>query len=171
MSDPWVVVVGTLGGVILTSVTGLIGIILTTRHQHTIAELGAQREVEDRLRKERRETFVNYLAAYQEMYGKAFAIATSRFQGRSEDEPFPLGPRFLERAPEKTARFSRAYHELSITGGPNTRKIARDCTSKLWDLVYASTEADAASFERLKVQERPSRQSLREAMRAELGVE
>lgn len=101
MSDPWVVVVGTLGGVILTSVTGLIGIILTTRHQHTIAELGAQREVEDRLRKERRETFVNYLAAYQEMYGKALAIATSRFQGRSEDEPFPLGPSFLERAPEK----------------------------------------------------------------------
>jgi hypothetical protein len=171
MSDPWVVVVGTLGGVVLTSVTGLIGIILTTRHQRAIAELGAQREVEDRLRDERRETFVNYLTAYQDMYGKALAIATSRFQGRSKDEPFPLGPSFLERAPEETTRFSRAYHELSITGGPNTRKIARDCTSRLWDLVYASTDADAETFERLKVQARPSRQSLREAMRTELGVE
>jgi hypothetical protein len=102
MSDPWVVVVGTLGGVILTSVTGLIGIIPTTRHQRAIAELGAPREVEDRLRDERRETFVNYLTAYQDMYGKALAIATSRFQDRSEDEPFPLGPSFLERAPEET---------------------------------------------------------------------
>ena len=111
---------------ILTSVTGLIGIILTTRHQRAIAEFGAQREFEDRLRKERRETFVNYLTAYQDMYGKALAIATSRFQSRSEDQPFPLGPIFLERAPEETARFSPAYHELSITSGPNTRKIARD---------------------------------------------
>ncbi len=69
MSDPWVVVVGTLGGMVLTSVTGLIGIILTTRHQRAITELGAQREVEDRLRDERRETFVNYLTACQDMYG------------------------------------------------------------------------------------------------------
>ena len=45
MSDPWVVVVGTLGGVVLTSVTGLIGIIPTTRHQRAITELGAQREL------------------------------------------------------------------------------------------------------------------------------
>jgi hypothetical protein len=64
MNDPWVVV-GTLGGVILTSVSGLLGIILTTRHQCTIAERGARREAEDRLRSERRETFVNYLAAYK----------------------------------------------------------------------------------------------------------
>jgi hypothetical protein len=173
MSDPWVVVVGTLGGVILTSVSGLLGIILTTRHQHAIGERQALHEVENRLRSERRETFVNYLAAYQDLYGKALAIADSRFQVRPESqltEP-PLAQNILEQAPEESARFSRAYHELVITGGLSTRKAARDCTSRLWDLAYASTEADAASFARLKDQARPSRQSLREAMRAELGVE
>lgn len=171
MSDPWVVVIGTLGGVILTSVSGLLGIILTTRHQRAIAKLSAHREAEDRLRNERRETFVNYLAAYQDMYGKALAIAKSRFQRRLEDQPHLLGLSFLEQAPEEAARFSRAYHELTITGGPNTRETARECTSRLWDLIYASTETDAASFEQLKVQARPPRHSLGEAMRAELGVE
>jgi hypothetical protein len=82
-----------------------------------------------------------------------------------------LGRSFLEQAPEEAARFSRAYHELTITGGANTRKTARDRTSKLWDLVYASTETDAASFEQFKVQARTPRHSLGEAMRAELGVE
>jgi hypothetical protein len=173
MNDPWVVVVGTLGGVILTSVGGLLGIILTTRHQRAVAERQTRQDLENRLRTERRETFVNYLSAYQDMYGKALTIADSRFQRGSKDQSVeaPLAQNFLEQAPEESARFSRAYHELVITGGLSTRKAARDCTSKLWDLAYASAEADADSFARLKDQARPSRQSLREAMRAELGVE
>jgi hypothetical protein len=145
----WVVVAGTLGGVILTSVGGLLWIILTTRHQRAIAELGAHREAGDRLRKERRETFVNCLAAYQDMYGKALAIANSRFQGSPEYQP-SLGGGFLEQAPDEASRFSRAYHELTITGGPSTHQIARECTSKLWDLAYASTEMEATIFDRLK---------------------
>jgi hypothetical protein len=77
MNGQWVVVVGTLGGVILTSVGGLTGIILTARHQRAIAERQAHKEAESRLRSKRRETFVNYLSAYQDMYSKALTIAGS----------------------------------------------------------------------------------------------
>lgn len=173
MNDPWVVVVGTLGGVLLTSAGGLLGIILTARYQRATADRHAREEVESRLRSERREAFVNYLSAYQDMYGKALTIARSRFQEESKRNSVApsTAQRFVEQAPEESARFSRAYHELVITAGPGTRKVARDCTSKLWELVYASAEVDADSFARLKDQARPSRRSLREAMRAELGVE
>jgi len=51
------------------------------------------------------------------MYGKARAIADSRFQGGPIDQLPPLGRSFLEQAPEEAARFSRVYHELTIAGG------------------------------------------------------
>lgn len=78
---------------------------------------------------------------------------------------------FEEQAPEEAARFSRAYQESTITGGPRTPDAAHERTSKLWDLAYAATEADADSFARLKDQARPLRQHLREAMGAKLCVE
>jgi hypothetical protein len=173
MDNSWVVVVGTLGGVMVTSISGILGIILTARHQRAIAERQMRDEAKDKLRAERRETFVDYLSAYQDMYGRALAIADSRFKTGLEDRssPPPLAQDFALEAPEEAARFSRAYHELVITGGSSTREAAHDCTSKLWDLAYAAAEADADSFARLKNQARPSRQHLREAMRAELGVE
>jgi hypothetical protein len=173
MNDPWVVVVGTLDGVILTSVSGLSGIILTARHQRAVAERQAQQEAKIRLRSERREIFVNYLAAYRDVYDKALTIAGSRFHCGSNEKSSEtlLAEDFLEQSPQESARFSRAYQELVITGGPSTRNAARDCTSKLWDLAHASTDADADSFAWLKDQTRPSRQRLRGAMRAEPGVE
>jgi hypothetical protein len=102
MNDPWVVVVGTLGGVLLTSASGLLGIILTARYQRVIADRHAREEVESRLRSERREVFVNYLSAYQDMHGKALTIARSRFQEESKRNSVApsTAQRFVEQAPK-----------------------------------------------------------------------
>lgn len=76
------------------------------------------------------------------MYGRALAIDNSRFKTRLKDRStaLPSAQNFEEQAPEEAARFSRAYHELVITGGLNTREAAQDCTSKLGDLTYAAGE-------------------------------
>ena len=84
MNTAWIVVIGTLSGVAVTAVTGLIGARLTINSQRDQARAQRNHEARNKLRDERRAAFVAYLSAYQALLGRALEamenLARSRWQ-------------------------------------------------------------------------------------------
>ncbi len=114
--------------------------------------------------------FIDYLAAYQNLYLAILTYADIRFP--ADGEPGTPSSRTVEaHSPNEAAAFSRAYHALTITAGPATRDAAHHATGTLWKLAeMAAAATSRAEFEDCKRAARPHRVQTRQAMRAELGV-
>lgn len=155
--NPWIVVVGTLGGVLITAVASLLSVRQTQRAQQQAAESQRAHEVWARLREERRTTFVGYFVAYQALLARAIEVVESdtHEEGRFGDEEREM--------------FTRAYNELLITAEQSdTLDAARRATAALWDAVRAATMG-AETFGEMDERAREPRRELRNAMRAELA--
>jgi hypothetical protein len=161
MNPAWIAVIGTLGGVVVTSASGIIVGWLTLRGQRHNTERQRTHEIDEHRRAERRETFVEYLAAYSELREK---VLTLHQQSRPLDAPL------AEIYPNEVARFSRAYQALRIFCAPPTGEAAHDCSSHLWDLADAVQRGDAGGVARDRDEGRRLRRTLRAAMQRELGL-
>lgn len=154
--NAWIAVVGTLGGVLVTAVAGLLSARQTQRAQREAAESQRAHEIWARLREERRTTFVGYFVAYQALLARAIEVVESE------------APRDGRFADEERELFTRAYNELLITAERgDTLDAARRATAGLWDVVRAVSSAE--DFRDLEEQARVPRRELRQAMRAELA--
>lgn len=122
MDSAWVAVIGTLGGVIVTSVTAVTVGWLTLRGQRQSAALQWTRDLSERRRDERRETFVEFFAAYSELREK---ILAAHVQGDMAGKPLAMV------YPAEVARFSRAYQALRIFSSAPTGEAASKCSSHL----------------------------------------
>jgi hypothetical protein len=87
MDPAWIAVLGTLGGVIVTSITGVSVGVLTTRGQQLSVERQRSHETAEHRRAERRDTFVEFLAAYSELREK---VPASGQQAQANALPRPL---------------------------------------------------------------------------------
>jgi hypothetical protein len=128
MDPSWIAVIGTLGGVVVTSVSGITAGWLTIRGQRQNTDRQRAHEVAEHRRTERRETFVEYLAAYSELREKVLAMG---------ENASPATAPLAEIHPLEVARYSRAYQELRIFSNPSTGEAARECSFHLWDLADA----------------------------------
>jgi predicted kinase len=70
MDSATLAVVGTLSGVVITATAALLGNLLTARQQRATTERQLLHTVDERLRTERREAFVDYFAAYSALREK-----------------------------------------------------------------------------------------------------
>lgn len=179
MDPTTLAVVGTLSGVSITAIAALLGNLLSARQQRATTERQLVHAVCERLRTERRTTFVDYLSAYSDLREKINASAWNRPIETATPLPHPAhaapsgrrrASRVDEYAAEEAARFSRAYHTLRITGNDAVGEAAHRCTSDLWVLADLAAIGDRGEFEEGWQTAQRSRRALREAMRAELGV-
>lgn len=161
MDPAWIAVIGTLGGVVVTSASAIVVGWLTMRGQRRTAALHRLHDVSEHRRTERRETFVEYLAAYSELREKILGI-TQREQ--------PTTTALLELYPAEVTRFSRAYQALRIFSSPPTGEAAHNCSSHLWALADAVRRGDKVAVAQDREEGRRLRRELRAAMQVELGV-
>ena len=91
MDPAWIAVIGTLGGVIVTATSAVAVAGLTTRNQRHTLDRQRDHELAERRRAERRETFIDYLAAYSELREKILAL-------HEQPQPAPL------RSPSNSSR-------------------------------------------------------------------
>src|SRR5215472_3278809 len=80
MSDSWIAVIGTLGGVAVTALAGLVTAVVVGRQQRAAIEIQFRHETGRRIREERRTIFVEYLTAFDSALGKAHQVFTSPVQ-------------------------------------------------------------------------------------------
>jgi len=161
MDSAWIAVIGTLGGVVVTSASAIVVGWLTVRGQRHSASLQRVHDVSEHRRQELRETFLEYFAAYSELREKVLAASE-----RAEPTTTPLA----ELYPVEVARFSRAYQALRIFSSPPTGEAAHNCSSHLWAYADAVRRSDAEAIEQDRVEGRRLRRELRAAMKVELGI-
>lgn len=161
MDSAWIAVIGTLGGVVVTSISGIMIGWLTIRGQRENTDRQRAHEIAEHRRAERRETFVEYLAAYSELREKVLAMA---------DNASPATTPLSEIHPTEVARYSRAYQALLIFSTPPTGEAANNCSTHLWDLADAVRRGDRAAADHDRDEGRRLRGALRAAMQRELGA-
>ena len=105
MDPAWIAVIGTLGGVVVTATSAVAVASLTTRSQRLTLDRQRDHDLAEHRRAERRETFIDYLAAYSELREKILAL---------HEQPPPRTAPLAEQFPTEVARFSRAYQALRI---------------------------------------------------------
>ena len=149
-------------GVVVTSITGILVGWLTLRGQRQNTDRQRAHEVAEHRRTERRETFVEYLAAYSELREKVLASA--------ENASPATGP-LAEIHPTEVARYSRAYQALLIFSTPPIGEAARKCSAHLWYLADAVRRGDRAAIAHDRDEGRRLRGALRTAMQHELGID
>jgi hypothetical protein len=74
MNSAWIAVIGTLGGVVVTALSAVLVAWLTTRSQHLTLDRQRDHDIAEHRRAERREIFIEYLAAYSELREKVLAM-------------------------------------------------------------------------------------------------
>jgi hypothetical protein len=161
MDSAWIAVIGTLGGVVVTSASAIVVGWLTVRGQRRNTALQRVHDVSEHRREERRETFVEYLAAYSELREKVLGM---------HEQAQPTTTPLTELYPTEVARFSRAYQALRIFCSPPTGEAAHGCSSHLWDLADAVRRGDTEAIAQDRDEGRRLRRELRTAMQHELGV-
>jgi hypothetical protein len=168
VDSAWIAIIGTLSGVAITAITSILAVIVAARHQRLAADRQTAINTTERVRKELREAFVEYLAAYSDLRDKIVLLEKHSciLRNRSED-----APTIEEYAPLEAARFSRSYHTLRITASSETGEAANRATSQLWEVSRAAQNGDFEDFVNKYSSSRPLRRDLRAAMRKELGVD
>jgi hypothetical protein len=162
-------VAGTLGGVALTAAVSLLTALLVGRQQRAVVERRLQQEVGQKIREERRTTFVDYLAAYDAAMGCAYRvmISSTETQSSGTDRQRP----FETIAEAEMGNVNKSYLTITITASAETREAARECTGALWKVGNAAMSGDKETFNREVENARGPRSDLRAAMRRELSVE
>jgi hypothetical protein len=165
-------VVGTLAGVLITAVAGLITTVVTLRDQRQVASDQASLQLTQRVRDDRKEAFVEYLSAYRLMLDSAQKIASNdEFANLREREGNATTPRRFEMAfPEVASQYGRSYYMLQIIAGSETREAAKKANDALWKLAQGSFSVSKEEFQALDLDTSRTRKDMRNAMRSDLGV-
>lgn len=171
MSSAWIVVIGTLGGVLVTATAGIVTAYLSGRQRITEAKYQAAVEQEKQIRNERRDIYVDYLTTYRSMYSRAHALAAD---GGCADQVNANTSRvalwvFEHVATKEVLDFSRSFYALSICAGQATREAADEATATLWDLAHACVMGDQAAVAEADSKTHEPRRRLRAAMLADLS--
>jgi uncharacterized membrane-anchored protein YhcB (DUF1043 family) len=173
LNTAWIAVIGTLGGVAVTAVTGLIAARFTVNSQRDQAKAQRNHEARNKIRDERRVAFVAYLSAYQALLGRALEAMENPALKSAATDLSRTGSStniVATRCAEQERRdFTMAYEHLLITADrPETIEAAREATARLWDIIRAVGAQE--SFDVAEETARAPRRMLRQRMREELRL-
>lgn len=165
MSDAWIAVIGTLGGVVVTAGVSLLAVVIAGRHQRDHFERTSARESAHARRQELRSVYADYMSAYSTMRDRVVVLAEQR---AIEAEANPGSIEAF--APDESAELSRAYHTLRIVAPDETGAAARETTAYLWQLARIAATGTRSEFDEAWPDGSTPRRRLRQAMRFDLGV-
>lgn len=121
-----------------------------------------ERETQD-MRNQKREACHNYLVATNSFYQAVDQV----YLRTSRNEQFDQ----REHTRAAITALQDTYVYLTISAGTDVRKLARDYNVALYELEKAAQRADHDTWPELEHETHRVRRQLREAMRAELGVQ
>jgi hypothetical protein len=118
------------------------------------------------MRAERRQSFVEFLEAYDTAYGKSQVLLSSHRASRAEGSS--PNSDWIAEAPDEMGRLERAFLVLSITSGDEVRGFAEQCLQCIWSLGKAAAASREDLYhEAIRAAQSP-RNALRMAMQEEL---
>lgn len=162
-TSAWFALAGALGGVALAGVMGLV----TAGLSHKWGEqtrIATDREQEIRtIRDQRREACHNYLVATNSFYQ---AIDQLYLKSRHGEEVDPD-----EHVRAAITALQDTYVYLTISCGADVRKLARSYNMALYALWHMAPNSGEDAWSKQQPGTHDVRKRLREAMRAELGVQ
>jgi hypothetical protein len=169
----WIAVVGTLGGVIVTAVVGLLGTLITLRNQRAVMESQIGAQAAQKLRDDRKEAFVEYLSAYRQMWEYINrVVCDDEFKSEAESASTSASiKRFAFIFPEIDARLGRAYFMVQILAGEGARRATKTANETLWSMAHKAFRITESEFAELDEHASQTRNSMRAAMRADLEVQ
>jgi hypothetical protein len=158
-----IAVIGTLGGVVITALTGIATALITGHNQRALAETQAERDIRKSELADRRRDFATFLQAYDDVFAGGeglFARATAGESGLAPDRELYAEIR----------RFKQAHLILSITTPLPMWSATDRCLGSIWELLDAAVTGDKQLFDIAVNDTRGPRNDVRAAMRAQLGV-
>jgi hypothetical protein len=160
-TSAWFALAGAVGGIVLTGGFSLTTAVLTHRWSERAGERsgGAQerRETADRLRG----VFHDYLVATNAYY---HAVHQMHELGRSRSNDFDTWVR------KEYQALQEEYQYLTISAGSTVRQLAREYDMVLYALRDAVADFEDDKWAESQAETHKSRERVRVAMRAELGV-
>ncbi len=160
-TSAWFALAGALGGIVLTGGFTLINAIVNHRWSERASER-SNREQEAREAAARlRGVFHDYLVATNAYF---HAIDQMHELGRSRSDDFDTWARREYQA------LQEEYQYLTISAGNEVRQLARQYDVVLYGLRDAATDFDEDRWSELRLETHKSRERVRVAMRAELGI-
>lgn len=162
-ASAWFALGGVLGGVALTGVIGLVTARLNHRwEEQTRIEAGREQQIRV-IRDQRREVCHKYLVATNSFWQAVDQLYQRTCRGEKVDP--------VEHLRAANTALQDAYVDLTISCGTHVRQLANSYNKSLYDLRHAAQDADKHAWSDLDEKTRNARAPLREAMRAELGVQ
>jgi hypothetical protein len=160
-SSAWYALSGALGGILLTGGFTLATTVLNHRWSEKSSER-SHRDQETREAAERlRGVFHDYLVATNAYY---HAVHQMHELGRSRSEDFDTWVR------KEYQALQEEYQYLTISAGNEVRLLARAYDMVLYALRDAAVAFDEDAWAKCRVETHKSREEVRVAMRAELGI-
>jgi hypothetical protein len=161
-TSAWFALTGALGGILLTGGFTLATTILNHRWSERASERSGReqetRETADRLRS----VFHDYLVATNAYY---HAVHQMHELGRSRDDEYDTWVR------KEYQALQEEYQYLTISAGSQVRQLARAYDMVLYALRDASASFNEDEWSEVRSETHKSRERVRKAMRAELGVD
>jgi hypothetical protein len=153
----WIAVVGTLGGVIVTAVVGLLGTLITLRNQRAVMESQIGAQAAQKLRDDRKEAFVEYLSAYRQMWEYINrVVCDDEFKSEAESASTSASIK----------RFAFIFPEIE-----GARRATKTANETLWSMAHKAFRITESEFAELDEHASQTRNSMRAAMRADLEVQ
>lgn len=166
MGGAWIAVIGTLCGVGLTAVSGLISSVLVARRARSDAEWQAAEAIKDKRRLEVREAFVDFLTCYTALRDRILVFNERHVPQSPGDTRFVIE----SVAPDESTAFKRSADMLLITAAAETSETATRASLGLWALAAAAERRDAVQFIRELEAGTAVIRELYSSMRSELGI-
>jgi len=162
-ASAWFALAGVLGGVTLTGVIGLVTAGLTHRWGEQ-ARVDTDREQRIRaLRDQRREVCHKYLIAANSFWQALDRLYQTACGGEEVDP--------VEHLRAANTALQDAYVYLTISCGADVRQLAHSYNGSLYALRPGAQAGDETAWSELGDKTSEARENLREAIRAELGVD
>jgi hypothetical protein len=160
-TSAWFALAGALGGIVLTGGFTLVNAILNHRWSERAGERSNRdqeaREAAARLR----DVFHDYLVATNAYY---HAVDQMHELGRSRSDDFDTWVR------KEYQALQEEYQYLTISAGSEVRQLARAYDIVPYGLRNAAADFDEDRWSELRTETHKSRERVRVAMRAELGI-
>jgi len=162
-ASAWFALGGVLGGVALTGMIGIVTARLNHRwEEQARIETGREQQIRV-IRDQRREVCHKYLVATNSFWQTVDQLYQRTCPGEEVDP--------VEHLRAANTALQDAYVNLTISCGADVRRLAHAYNESLYEFRHAAQDADKNAWPDLDEKTRNARAHLREAMRAELGVQ
>jgi hypothetical protein len=139
----WITVVGTLGGVVVTALLGVLTAFLTQRSQYRRSEQEHRFMVEGELRTARRDCYVRYIVSAQNVFDRSYDLYLKNQAAPVEVAEFALQP--PQALLDALVRNETGRVEVLLLAGEQVRAALKEYDDRLrafWKALGSGTESE-----------------------------